>query len=369
MNLFICGTSYQLLNAISIVINTKEKADLIITRQSIAESCDMKYLSSLGYFLNIYIWTELFEKISTEHVRSKKDVIFRILYIAQSIVGRNKMWNSLPNKNKNYYFVFMGYVDYPSKNIYAYFKKKGSRLGLYDEGTYTYGCLDIKPSFFRKLADKVLFGNVLIDDTEVVFLRMPEKIRLGNHINVKLIKINHVSMDKARKNILKVFNVRNDNIVLLSRSLILFDQNLESNEIREAQFRIAEICCDVVGKDNVLIKLHPASRRINYPMDCRIYKDRVPFEIIMDSFDMNNKILLSIFSTACFSPKQIMNQEPYVIFIYKILKNCFQIDEKYLRTIDDLKKEYSDKNKIFVPCSIDELKKVLSQISQNIQKN
>lgn len=233
---------------------------------------------------------------------------------------------------------------------------------MYDEGTYTYGCLDIELPFYKKLVDKLLFGSILIDATEVVYLRLPEKIRLGKHSNIKLIKINSICADKDRKDILKIFNVKNENVLLFSRSLILFDQNLENNEIREAQFKVAEICCAIVGKDNVLIKLHPASRKILYPKDCQIYKDKVPFEIIMNSFAMSNKILLSIFSTACFSPKQIMNQEPYVIFIYKILKKYFQIDEKYLQTIDDLREEYSDKNRIFVPNSIDELKEILHKI-------
>ena len=362
MNLFICGTSYQLLNAISIIISTKEKADLVIIRKSIVESCNINYLQSLVYFPNIYVWTELFEKVSFEHVRNKKDIVVWIMRIAQSMVNKKKIWKSLPNRDKNYRFVFMGYVDYPSRSIYAYFKKKGSRLGLYDEGTYTYGCLDIELPFYKKLVDKLLFGSILIDATEVVYLRLPEKIRLGKHSNIKLIKINSICADKDRKDILKIFNVKNENVLLFSRSLILFDQNLENNEIREAQFKVAEICCAIVGKDNVLIKLHPASRKILYPKDCQIYKDKVPFEIIMNSFAMSNKILLSIFSTACFSPKQIMNQEPYVIFIYKILKKYFQIDEKYLQTIDDLREEYSDKNRIFVPNSIDELKEILHKI-------
>ena len=92
MNLFICGTSYQLLNAISIIISTKEKADLVIIRKSIVESCNINYLQSLGYFSNIYVWTELFEKVSFEHVRYKMDIVVWIMRIAQSMVNIMILW-------------------------------------------------------------------------------------------------------------------------------------------------------------------------------------------------------------------------------------------------------------------------------------
>ena len=117
-----------------------------------------------------------------------------------------------------------------------------------------------------------------------------------------------------------------------------------------------------IGKDELVVKMHPASKNINYPDNVLKFFDRIPFELIMDSYSMDNKILISIFSTACFSPKSLMDEEPYIILTYRIMKNWFSINSQYLELIEQVKDSYKKPEKIMIPDSIEELTKDILRI-------
>lgn len=362
MNLFVCSTAYQLLNAISIAIQDEEPSDLIIIRESVMRTCDIDYLKSMRCFSDVYAWTELLERVTDEQVHDKKDALIRGAHILETIIQKKKIWKTLPNLNKRYSTVYVGYMDLPTRSIYDYFKRKGSRLGLYDEGTYTYSCLEIPDSAVKKAVYGCLYGGVSVHEAKEIYIRNPERLRVGAHTDIKIRKIETPIGDQYGADILRVYKVQQDRMHLLDSPVIVFDQNLEANEMRKIQRRIAETCCSIFETENVLVKLHPASRNADYPQDCRIYADRVPFEAVMQAYSMENKVLLSVFSTTCFAPKQTMNQEPYVLFTYKLMESYFHIDSKYLQQIDELRNDYADKSKVLVPRSFEELEEMLRAI-------
>ena len=79
-----------------------------------------------------------------------------------------------------------------------------------------------------------------------------------------------------------------------------------------------------------------------------------PWELICSKEINDNTVLIGVFSTAQFSPKELYNIEPYIIFLYKIIKPV-GID---IKAIDEmtalLKNTYRNKTKIIIPNNIDE---------------
>ena len=69
VELFVCSSNYQLLNAIIIVKENKIDADLIIMRESIWNDCNLDILISEGIFKEIYKWTDLLENLSDEKIK------------------------------------------------------------------------------------------------------------------------------------------------------------------------------------------------------------------------------------------------------------------------------------------------------------
>ena len=124
MNLFVCSTAYQLLNAISIAIQDKEPSDLIIIRESVMRTCDIDYLKSMRCFSNIYAWTALLERVTDEQVHDKKDARIRGMYILETVLRKKKIWKTLPNLAKCYTTVYVGYMDLPTRSIRLFQTKR-----------------------------------------------------------------------------------------------------------------------------------------------------------------------------------------------------------------------------------------------------
>jgi hypothetical protein len=76
--------------------------------------------------------------------------------------------------------------------------------------------------------------------------------------------------------------------------------------------------------------------------------------------DIDDRCLVSINSTALFNPKLLFDQEPYIIFVYKLVK-LFYDWSLFEGTIKLFVEEYRDKEKIMIPESIEELREYLDR--------
>ncbi len=368
MELFVCSSNYQLLNAIIIVKENKIDADLIIMRESIWNDCNLDILITEGIFKEIYKWTDLLENLSDEKIKKN---IHRICVQIKKIItyiNKQKIWKSLPNKQKQYDKIHISYVDSVTLWIYAYFKRKGATLSLFEDGTYSYGCLSNERTRLRRTLEYILYKGYGIDECTQMYVKHPEKVKLGDNKDVRLIRFSQNIDSQIITNI--VFPLYRTNIKFISKfkkSVIIFDQNFELNEVKKIQISIARRTADIFGNENVLVKMHPSSRNVDYGKSISAVKEKFPFELVMAYEDVHKKILISIFSTASMSPKLDYDQEPYVIYTYKLYGNLFSIGDIYLNQIEELKNSYTDEQKIAVPNNMDEFIHVLKEFKDEIE--
>ena len=78
---------------------------------------------------------------------------------------------------------------------------------------------------------------------------------------------------------------------------------------------------EYIAKNKAIVKAHPrqkesALRELGYDIYDRFV---IPWEVLAFNHDMNEKTLISFFSTSCVNPKIMFDEEPRVILLYKLI--------------------------------------------------
>lgn len=365
MTLFVCSSIYQLMNAVLIRLDSNSETADIVFIKSLEHIIDVKKLRELHVFREIYIWKGNVEKLQQE-AGSHSDYVKHMFSKIPLYAFPQKLARDLPNRDENYKHIYVPYGDYPSQIIYFYFKKKNEAdLYLYEDGSYTYECLATTPSIFRRIYSQLFFRGMFFSYCKKVYVHKIEEVRIGKRNDVQISPIKQ-NTEQIRKIFQFIALESEEQTFVIKERIIMFDQNLEYENILWLQEKIA---CDLTlqfGRENVCVKLHPGTKVIRYYKDIKINACKMPFELFMNSSITNESILISIFSTACFNPKWIYGLEPYIILTYKIVKfdSVDYFDTQYYEVIERLRNSYSREEKIFIPETIEEMvlfiKKIMS---------
>ena len=110
--------------------------------------------------------------------------------------------------------------------------------------------------------------------------------------------------------------------------------------------------------DGVVYKYHPRENTADLSKP-HIIAQNVPFEVFCYWNDFSDKTIISICSTGAFTPKLLFDQEPKVIFLYKLLRKYLisaDLDEKLFI---NFKNSYRDKSRVMIPETVSEFKEML----------
>ena len=78
--------------------------------------------------------------------------------------------------------------------------------------------------------------------------------------------------------------------------------------------------------------------------------------------NLDKKLLISIHSTACFTPKILFDKEPYVLLFYKLCDDKVTTrNERFDAFVDSFIEKYHDKSKVMIPENVDEFKTMIEQ--------
>ena len=119
--------------------------------------------------------------------------------------------------------------------------------------------------------------------------------------------------------------------------------------------------CNILGYDNVIMKVHPRDKN-NKSKIKKYLHTSIPFEYIKLESNIERKLLITLSSTAVVMPKILFNQEPAVILLYKLFN--LKLGERDTR--DSLyincKSMYQNKAKFLIPKNMEELKTSLVRL-------
>ena len=262
-------------------------------------------------------------------------------------------------KNCIYDIVFYSNQDPVNEIIISELYRRNKKLIInhYEDGWVDYVFKD--KYFYSKRAQKL---NQFWKSPEDFFTRKnsymykPEMSEAYKD-NHSIVNIN-IYPEKALTYINEVFGYTKESSIYGN---VLYFDTLEENRLgisMEDHLKILEFCCSVIPKEDIVVKKHPRNFSEEYKLKGYSIYDfqSVPFEVICANQNFQNSLLISSFSTACFSPKILFGQEPYVILTYKLTGHEYEMDENTQCYLKRICENYSNPEKILVPENYQELK-------------
>lgn len=363
-NAFFCSTPYQVLVAINIKMNFLMET-----------TSDIYILNHLNFQEGRKISTILDEKLSIFNKVKYVDCInlSTSLKTGSDFERYRKIINAFRNVDliSQKYFNFQDsqydevYFSTPNKmvqlaTVYLYKKNKKLNINLFEDGLGGYTD-NLRSMTWKEKIFQILTGSHKIFDYNKYYLFKPE-LYSGAIKQKKLKKIPPLkNLEKDIKHALnKTFTYTDENNI--KERVILFEQPIEGLD-EEINTKVINCINESFGK-NFIIKPHPRSKITN--KNSNTLNTSIPWEILVLNSDIENKILISYFSTALTTNKMVFNEEPYLIFLFNLAEVREQVNlpKDLSLFLKDFSKEYQNKEKIFIPGNLQELSDIVIGLNE-----
>ena len=361
--LFLCSTKYTIFNAINMVLNNPDKykkADIVVFHRTV----DMKEVSRIldenKIFTNIYNFPYI----------NKLNVIYLLLVFIfpRYLIPRLCLNNESSIFKKKHYDILIS-----QNHLYASFFKrlsKDSEVYFIEDGLSSYTSRTVDPkqrSWYFTLANRLLFRGSLISDVKIQYLYWPS-MYMGAFIDIKQLPVCkpkdlHIYNDIFKYETNKIYD--NCKFVYLGSpysgllKLVSKDQCIGNDFETKAKYIVDSAIRTAKNKDFIYRK-HPVENidEDDYEKICKIDILENMWEVECGNSITSGQMIVSFFSTGMFTPKILYNQEPYLVFLYKILDVDFFNADKL---VFELKKMYDNPSKVMAPESLGELRVIIEK--------
>lgn len=355
--------------------------------QVIVALCIMKQFSSENDSVDIAIVNNFsgYDKIAEN---LKKEKVFdnvltfdaKNIVLAKGIIGNIKklfyvlFLSKLMKKikiSKFYDEIYSWNYDALTASIRSYhaLKKKPAKYYIYDEGYISYFPIDevISKRGFMKIIEvrNKLLGlhDIVRKNIDGLLLFEPDLLIYKPNCEVYKITRNDLNDKKFIKLISNIFNV-GESYKKYDKKYIIFEEAMFSNDNKFDDEKIIENIVDKLGKDNVIIKLHPrtSSDRFSKKGIKVLGSDGVPWEALTIVGDFSDKVLISIGSGSIPNYKIFLGESANGILLFDIYKPVLKyMNMKYSAFWDKIRTKEKNKG-IFIPRDNKELMKILNTI-------
>lgn len=388
MDLYFAFGTYQFFNVINLKLHEykNEQADLLMTDCFPKAKVFYERAVESGLFENVWLLQasfidEVFEKSLI--LSEPNDNFFRKLnnkltrnFQKYILFATEKQYRSYPFYKKRYGRIFIAGMVQGLEYylLYQIFKRK-SKLFIYEDGTAQ---LVPNSSFAISPSDRIkdFFGFKQVKQhISGMYLYAPEHISIKYHCPI--IKQQPPSEIEAMKKIYH-YDIKDDylathNGIYIGSGYSAYLSRSVFGNLGSIEKEIVEENSSILNQNNFIVKYHPSAKLTFEHVEDEIRDVLIPYEALGLFSKMDDKILIGISSTALYVPKFIYNQEPYLIFIHRLLfsnisddlKKYIEYQEEYRVAeiiYDTIYRGYHNKNKIFAPETKEEFKKILEDI-------
>ncbi len=353
--LYYCNSAYQIIAAINLHWHRKHEGfenipdyegDLIILNSFSGTKDIYEKLSDAHVFNKVICIDKKYNKGTFHRIKTILDLLFPAMYLKEKY--------GLEKKDvKNCYDV-IAVPKYAEVTDAIYRLNEGSAIEFIEDGMAAYiASTELYPytEKSRKLHRALHCGGDF-SNYRALYLDCPE-LYTGENVD-KVKRIPRISNDclEMTKNIFGA-SIRSD------RDIYWIAQNLE-NDIYKSQVK------DLLNilrknKEHVLFRPHPRYREAQDYTGFEIDDESMSWEMkLMQMDNVDDILLISVHSTACFTPKMLFDKEPYIILFYRLVdyKVSF-MNENYENTIKKFIKTYRDPEKIMIPENMDEFEECI----------
>lgn len=352
MLLFSCHTLLQLINAINVKINLypNEQADVVLTDHTNFSLCE-EALRKTGVFDEVI------------HLNwGKQDWQFSESKAENTRIMQNAKEHKFALKNGKKYDHIFNCVLSDSLCFLFYYQ-------MIQEGIIPTVHL-VEDGLVHYWTDYIMDGNI---DHSV----FPARSRITNNVIESLMYepslfsgnssiLCHNQMPKSPEQLAKLIPHLYEIFgkpELPEEKYIYFDEAYSFDGNNNNDCDILDYIASIVGKENIIVKIHPRSSE-NNSYSIRGYKTflvkDIPWEVFLTLEGIQNKVLLSVSSTSVIAPFTIFSAKTYSILLYKIALNLRPIMKRCESSAyvfyDKLSKYANADNKqLFIPNTMSEL--------------
>lgn len=368
--LFFAYTPFQCMASLAIkeLFYKKSDVDIIVSdsvyrREELKENIVKNQLFNHVYYGDIkQFFPKNKNKLKHECMRIWSSVV--PTYIAKHIPFENK-----------YYDVFVTTeINYFTESIYSFLRKNNPKVKveLMDEGysSYTYYFREhYMPTTRKNQVKQIMFRTLgtltcrkyISEQAKTIYYFAPELLCWKN-IPYNIVKIDVKQIPDYRELVNLMFDYHELSVNGIANEYrekyIFFEESFFCSQGNQKDIEIINEIAKIVGKENLLIKLHPRNKINRFEtMGYKTNKtEGIPWELIVMNMDENSEKIFITFSSGA-----VLNYK-FLVENYKcksiLLYNCKDID--YYKVSDELKEWFSlycknYGNQLFIPKTINEL--------------
>lgn len=349
MHAFIGTVPFTLIEAINYVLSNEiEDADLYLVKVFNGAEETGERIRKTGIFKNIYILDDV---LLTYPITFAKCI--------NVIKNGRKVVDLL--KNKKYDFCYYNNSGWLINSIfYTGFMKRNPEIKnmFIEHGYYSYVTDYADKPWYMKWIIRMV-GLKCMDGTMIDTIYMFEPELMCTRYDGKIKKMKKLDKNNSRlvETLNAVFDYNIQNNEYADKKIIIMEQGPMKVEFdKEAFWNKVFECIDL---DKTIIKAHPRQKESTLVNSGATIskKHTLPWEIEILNNDIENKVQITIFSGACVSPKLMFDDEPTVIFLYKLLPVDYTfLGKKIMDFADEIGERYINKDKYFVPENFEQLK-------------
>ena len=362
--LYYCNSAYQILTILNLHWHRKYASfeniddydgDLIIMNSFDDAKPIYEILKEKKYFRKVFLVNKAFNSGRFHSLHTLVDLLVPSEYLSDKYgLKRKEIY-------KNYDVITA--PKYSALILAVWRLNAKAKLHLYEDGTGTYfGALDLTPdSGLYKKFFKVLNHQRSFADYEHIYFN-DASLFTGDHTEraVSIPRFDHAFLEKLKEDFADYLNGED----CKGKDILYFAQYLNNKDIN---IFIDGLLEDLERyKEHVLYIPHPRHK------DARTYgfdyanKKQIWELKQLDIDDLEDKMLMSIHSTACFTPKILFDKEPYLLLFYKLCDDKVTYrNERFDIFVERFVKTYRDPEKILIPESIEELKSFVDAFVAN----
>lgn len=352
--LFVCNSVYQVLVASWIKYHrfSNDCADIILSER----------MNGVYDIADRMKKTEIFDDVSVLRVKynSNSKINSVLKFVHFNFFAKNIQ------KKKKYDMLYTASMDYFIATLFDFLRRKNKSLILnyYEDGTasYTkrlswYYILFKKPSRLKNISHNNIFKKYTIYSSFNEFSVFAPELLEWYPEGSKVTKIDKIDIND--KKFIKIINFIFDYENLEDKyeeKYIFFEESFYADTGYMEDVDLIEKLADIVGKENLLIKIHPRNPENRFAK--MGYKTNVntaiPWEIIAMNIDLTDKKIIAVASTSIINPIQVLGIDVQAYSLINCLNEIPQLLNSPLsQTVINMFKAYP--NNITLCSSIEEI--------------
>lgn len=367
----VCWTPFHVINAINYheIYGENEYVDFYICNTFFGAEEVSHRLRNLDFVKQVYMIDRLdYEKKYSNILVRKYQVLKDLLFPEKRLISMITPHVNL--KDKPYkYIASAGYMN-TNVLLQSYFY--GRNLDFYsvqfEDGMESYRKKTLKENCtgLYGLACRVLKKGILYWNIKEICVYRPELVKKNDFCSKILPLLRGKNFSELTERILRPLfeEDKSDESINFLENMIYFDQTGTGDESvvkgKNMERRVLGIIRDY--SDSIVVKMHPRAEASSKE-GIRSVKTIIPWEILCQKINVNKKVLISISSSACVTPKLLGDEEPRVILLYNIIKDI-NTGEEVKRFYQDIRESYRDKSRFMIPENVDELVGCLEKVRE-----